>query len=402
MASSTNIHLCHNFRRVFSTVLIFAAFLISPRLHGQQDSLSALFAEAMAHYRTAEAVDIGEQRLGADSSDQSLVLDLVSAYSRAGMREEAVSCLESGLAYDSTQAVLWFKLARLRENDDNPKKAVQAYHALFKNDSTNSYFYGRAAAFSRKIGYMWLATTWYEKVIGLDPDKVEPYLAKAETQMEMRAFYPADQTIARALKIDSLHPRTLFLAGKSANLQQDHTDADFYFTKLFAQGDGSALAARYYGLSLYHLKRYPESIDMMQVLIDEAPDLDFPYYYRGLCYREMGEDDLAEKAFQKAIDLIQKDNLATYHEQLGLLYQSQNKHRQAIHHLQTARNLGEDPDRIYHLAISYDAFYADKSVALRTYEAYLETADSTAEARTNYARSRRDALLKEAHFQQGN
>lgn len=352
----------------------------------------------MAHYRISEAVAIGEQRLAADSSDQSLVLDLVSAYSRAGMREEAVSCLESGLARDSTQAVLWFKLARLRENDDNPNGALQAYRALFKNDSTNSYFYGRAAAFSRKIGYMWLATLWYEKVIEFDPGKVDPYLAKAETQMEMRAFYPADQTIARALAIDSLHPRALFLAGKSANLQQDHPDADRHFTKLFAQGDTSALAARYYGISLYHLGRYDESIAMMQILLDEAPDLDFPHYYKALAYKESGNPEAAEKEFRKAIEKVKKDNLATYFEQLGLLYQEREKHPEAIKHLQTARNLNADPEGLFHLAVSYDAYYADKSVALRTFEAYLENADSTAQDHFQYAESRRDQLIKENHF----
>ncbi len=364
----------------------------------QADSLSTRFAEAMAHYRIAEAVGIAEQRLAADSSHQGYLLDLVGAYGVAGMRHEAMACLEAGLERDSSQTLLWFKLARLRENDDSPMKAVEAYKMLFQHDSSNTYFYGRAAAFARKIGFGWQAKKWYEEQIALDPTHIDPYLNLAETEMEMRAFVYADQSIARALAIDSLYPKSLFLAGKSANVQQDHPDADRYFSKLFALGKGTALAARYYALSLYHLKRYPEAIDMLQVLIDEAPELDFPYYYRGLCHSEMGEPKEAEKDFQKAIANIKKDNLATYHEQLGLLYQSQGKHGEAIKQLQMARNLNAGPDQLYHLALSYEAWYADKAVALRTYEAFLEVADSNGDARWDHARGRRDALLKEAHF----
>lgn len=382
------------------TVFSLALLLITGVCLAQGDSLSTRFAEAMAHYRISDAVAIGAQRLATDSSHQGHLLDLVTAYGMAGMRDEAMACLEAGLERDSSQTLLWFKLARLRENEENPQKAVQAYQMLFRHDSSNTYFYGRAAAYARKIGFGWQARNWYERQIALEPANIEPYLHLAEAEMEMRAFYFADQSIARALQIDSLYPRTLFLAGKSANLQQDHTDADRYFSKLFAQGKGTALAARYYGLSLYHLKRYEASIEMMQMLIEEARDLDFPHYYRGLCYREMGETALAEKEFQTAIAKINKDNLATYHEQLGLLYQAQDKHGEAIKQLQMARNLKAGTDQLYHLALSYEAWYADKAVALRTYEAFLEVADSSEDARWDYARSRRDALMKQKHFDQ--
>jgi tetratricopeptide (TPR) repeat protein len=365
----------------------------------QNDSLAANFAEAMEHYRIGEAIAIAEQRLSADSSNPSHTLDLVGAYTLAGLREEAIASLEAGLARDSSHTLLWFKLARLRENEDNPVAAVMAYQALFETDSTNVYFYGRAAAFARKIGFGGQARFWYERCIALEPENIDPYLNLAEAEMEMRAFYLADNRIAQALSLDSLYPKALFLAGKSANLQQDHPDADHYFAKLFASGGGTALAARYYGISLYHLQRYPEAIEMMQILIDEAPDLDFPHYYRGLCYRGMGDLAQAEIEFEKAIGKIKKDNLALYHEQLGLLYQMQEKHGEAIKQLQMARNLKSGSDQLYHLALSYEVWYADKTVALRTYEAYLEVADSSADERWNYARSRRDALVKEAHFE---
>lgn len=389
-------HLRSALRPIFA---LSAAFLFAHTLPAQQDSLSTLFAEAMAHYRIQEAVSVGEMRLAADSTHTQASLDLATAYSMAGQREEAIHCLEAALALDSSQTLHWYKLARLREgNSDEPMAALQAYSALFETDTTNAYFYKRASAFARKLGMNWQAKLWQLQVVALQKDEVDPYLVLAEIDMETGAFVWADEHIRHALSLDSLHPRALFLAGKSAHLQKDHKDADDQFTKLKAQGQYTALAARYHGISLYHLGAYDASIAALQILVDEAPELDFPHYYMALSYQGKGDVENAQKSFETAIDKVKKNNLANYYEQLGLLHQSQEKHSQAIQHIQMARQLQGEPDHLFHLAISYDAWYQDKGTALRSFEAYLEQTDSSDAQKLEYASSRAKSLRKEFHF----
>ncbi len=362
------------------------------------DSLRQKMNEALAKYQFEEAIDFGNAALALDSCNVGLLLQLGDAHRASGQGELALSCFIQAVAVDSLNAPAHFKLARYYENRRDFAEALATYKRLFEIDDSRAYFYRYGASLAAKMGILYDAIQWNLRSIELDPKSLAAYHALAELWIEMRGFYPADTLIAAALALDSNDVRSLYLAGKSAYLQQDYMDAVKRFRKLFDLKQGSAQAARYHGISLYHIKQYTEALEVLQELIAEASELDFPHYYRALCYQALDDPLKAEAEFKAAIAKVKVKNLALYHESLGIHLQSQSRDGDAIAHLRLAQQLDPDPEKLYHIALSYDRWYADKNMAISAYESYLHQTDSSVYERVDYASKRSNLLRREAHF----
>jgi tetratricopeptide (TPR) repeat protein len=90
-------------------------------------------------------------------------------------------------------------------------------------------------------------------------------------------------------------------------------------------------AIRYAGISLYHLGRYEEAIEVLRTLSNVLNELDYPHYYMGLCMEKLGQIDMAEVQYGQAVNKALSGNLGTYYERLGLMQQTEIIRRQSIH-----------------------------------------------------------------------
>lgn len=71
---------------------------------------------------------------------------------------------------------------------------------------------------------------------------------------------------------------------------------------------GKAKASHKEGLALsYRQGKYEEAIPCFTRAIEQDPSMAFAWYDRGVCYRELGMDDLALKDFDKATELLPGD-----------------------------------------------------------------------------------------------
>jgi tetratricopeptide (TPR) repeat protein len=244
-----------------------------------------------------------------------------------------------------------------------------------------------------------MAYQYYQKTIELDSLDLSAYLGFAQYQMDGGAFYPADLLLKKALEIDSTSQAARVLSAKSAHLQDDPEDVIRLLKGRNFDAGYIVQAARYYGISLYKTDAYQDAIDALSMIPMMDPEADYPHYYTGLCHMALGNPSEAAAQFELAIEKATSPNLMMYHKMLGGAYQQTDDHKNAILHLRQAEFLGSESDLLYNLAVSYDAFYADKSIAINSFMAYLET-DTTDGERAQYARERVQALRSELHFSQ--
>ncbi len=351
-----------------------------------------------ANNRHTEAVAAARHWARLDTVTTRPYVELAQAYYTKGNIDQSEKAYQVALNRDSANTALMYQIARFYQNNGNDPKALKMYELLLKTDSTNAFYYRRGAIHSISINHTWNACSWHVRSIELEPQEIENYLAFAETQLEMRAFVNADTLLRKALEMEPTNTRAILLSAKSAYVANDYEDVIRLLEPRFPERIGSATAARYYGISLYKAGRYDDALTVLSLLAQLAPDENYPYYYMGLCLKELGNMEAAKVNFETAIEKVSTSNLSAYHEALGLLQQSEENHAEAIKHLRMAQSLLNNNELIYHLAVSYDSYYSDKSIAKKSFEKYAMIADTAENPKYKYSLERLETLKREAHF----
>jgi tetratricopeptide (TPR) repeat protein len=383
--------------------LVLIAILLSPILSQGQDSAAYWKSEYVKYaeeYRISEALRCAEKWVKSDSLDQTAWFELSKAYLQKGKVAAAERTLQKLLKTDTSNVAALNQLARLQMANNQNDAAIVTFERLMAIDSTNPYYTKKAAElYVQSPTRPWMARKYYDKTLELDSLDLGAYLGLAQFWMDGGAFYPADLLLTKALEIDSTSQAARILAAKSAHLQDDPEDVIRLLEGRTFDAGYIVQAARYYGISLYKTGAYQDAIDAIAMVPMVDPEADYPHYYTGLCHLALGNPSEAAEEFELAVEKATSPNLMMYHKMLGGAYQQTGDHKNAITHLRQAEFLGSESDLLYNLAVSYDAFYADKSMAINTFTSYLET-DTTDSERAQYARERVKTLQSELHFKE--
>lgn len=122
-----------------------------------------------------------------------------------------------------------------------------------------------------------------------------------------------------------------------------------------------------------------QGIQMLEAVVDTAPDLSAPRIDLGIAYHLAGKLDAAESNLLLALESNPDHPIA--HNELGIVYRETGRFTKAQHSYEAA--LAIYPGYHYarrNLAILCDLYLADLSCALANYEAYMATVPSDDEA----------------------
>ena len=89
-------------------------------------------------------------------------------------------------------------------------------------------------------------------------------------------------------------------------------------------------------LHAYETQNYQEAVNLYSQLIEMSPEAHQYYQFRGTAYEDMGNDSLAKKDFEKAVELCPSNSTALY--RLGMVYQRKGDLKNAILYLKQAYN----------------------------------------------------------------
>ena len=111
------------------------------------------------------------------------------------------------------------------------------------------------------------------------------------------------------------------------------------------------------------------AIDLLVQVSSDAPDKPFVFTNLGLAYYRLQKLDLAEQAFQQALE--QNDDDAVAHNHLGILQRHKGQFEQARTRYERAIDINGEYARAYlNLGILFDIYLQDLEKALQHYRKY--------------------------------
>ena len=198
-------------------------------------------------------------------------------------------------------------------------------------------------------------------------------------------------THSRAL-IEGKHGRlaltaliTLWLAGCATPVEKKppariEIQEEIGFTIIEESPADAAIREDYQAaLAFLEQERYEQGIELLERIVEQAPDLSGPRIDLGIAYHEKGDLAAAESALGKALEVNPDHPIA--HNELGIIYRKTGRFTDARKSYERA--LAVYPGFHYarrNLAVLCDLYLADIACALENYDAYMKTVPEDDEA----------------------
>ncbi|MCZ4409974.1 tetratricopeptide repeat protein [Cryomorphaceae bacterium 1068] len=378
------------------TLLLFS-FLLTSLLAQQEDSdFYSQFSTAMENGQIQTAINIGEKWKLNNNGNINAYYLTAKALIKKGRKKEAIENLNKALQIDSTHVPSLLASAELLKASNSD--ALELYEQLIIINPTNAYFYREAAESAVQSMKLDKALAYYSLAYQNDSLDLITITGFAKLLLDFRQYDDADSLLNRALDLDPLNRFSLLTKAKLAFDSEKWEDAIGWLDPLM-KDDPPLLAMRYTGISLYHLGRYEEAIEILRTLSNTLNELDYPHYYMGLSMEKLGQIDMATVQYGQALNKAISGNLGTYYERLGLMQQEGDDHQEAIESFRMAKKFSARNILNYHLAKSYDIYYQDSKAALEMFELYISQEDTLKSPEKTYAENRVSQLIKDRHFE---
>lgn len=140
-----------------------------------------------------------------------------------------------------------------------------------------------------------------------NPDVAENYFKRALNYQELGFLNRAEADFNEVLKLDSTNAYYFYMAGRLAFSKNETIKAAEYYNKSISI-DSTEVEAQAKLAELYFVvKKHPESMELLNKLIQKDPHNGYYFQLRGLNLKEMGDTAAAIRSFQGAIERNEKD-----------------------------------------------------------------------------------------------
>jgi|GEM_PF-4671297 len=377
------------------TFFSFLLFVLSTFAQEDSSDFYRQFSSAMENGQIQTAISIGEKWKLRESENINAYYLTAKALVKKGRKKEAIENLNEALKIDSTHVPSLLASAELLKASNG--HALEIYEELIIINPTNAYFYREAAESAVETWKLDKALAYYSLAYQNDSLDIITVTGFAKLLLDLRQYNDADSLLNRALELDPSNRFSRLTKAKLAFDSENWEEAISWLEPLMVENP-PLMAMRYTGISLYHLARYQEAIDILRALSNTVNELDYPHYYMGLCMEKMGQIEMARVQYGQALNKALSGNLGTYYERIGLMQQANGEHKKAIESFRMAKHFSMKNMLNFHLAKSYDVYYQDSKAAIDMFETFIAQEDTITSPEKTYAESRVDQLEKDRHF----
>lgn len=281
------------------------------------------------------------------------------------------------LRQDSTQTHALYSLATIESQVRNYHKADDHYRQLLQLDTSNAFYYKRAAFTSLRTDDILRAIDLFHQAYQLNRKDMEVVDQLSTIYLSLGQLGAAEKLLIEGL---NQAPNNIHLLQNLARLKQkkaEHTEVISAIERTLALGDTTDYYQMMLGVAYLKIDSLDQGIQHLQAIVDRKADVEKTHYYLGLAFFYKKDFAQAEIHFLEAINRGISPKLGDYYEDLARVKLQQSDRPQAIQYYKKALDYKEDPETVYLLANQTDVYYRDKRIALRYYQQYLNSRDST-------------------------
>jgi len=336
------------------------------------------------------------------SADEPIILNrLANAHFQLGETKKSLEYYLKLYEINVEDIATIKRMAVIYELEENTPKALKYYLKLTKLLPKNGTYFRKVASQYAKAGERQGAFKNYLLAYQLNKRDLLTIKSLTEMLLEQDQLETADSILWGARNYDPLNNAYGLLAARTKYKQKQYDSVIVVMEAMRGRLDFS----NYYNKLLGYSYMKEDSIDKAIVclersLVDEG-NPEKAHYYLSEAYAKKEDDKAYVFHLEKAMKAGMSDNMAKYHRNMAKFYDDRKNLKKAIPHYESAYRYSKEPRFLFFLARAYDAYYADKSTAVRYYKKYIASADNVEEYK-NYARDRSRVLREQIHLSKTN
>lgn len=400
-------------------VLVFSNLILS----AQVDSLLV-----KGNYQAALSILENDPQKTVEKYDR-----VASIYQSIGNYSKAIEYYKKTLEITDV-LIIKTKLANVYNLAGLPRKAIELYENIVKQDSTNllaANSLGKLYLSNSKINKAKEIFSYLKKKDTLNPNY--PYQLAIALGRQKQLFEMGDNYL-EAFKRDSLHIKSIY------RIARFFKDLKFRDSTMLFIDKGLKIDKYNVNLNqmkvneLYLYKDYNGAIKYLKILDSIGYKSVNIFDMLGMSYLKLGKKELAEKYFNKALEIeprnpiilyrlasifyqkkdlkkafyndlmsisFSKPDLYKQYFLMGLIQKEEGKQKEAIISFEKSyQNNRANHKSLYELAITSDAYYKDKKITYKHYKEYVERFEDRDKEMTAFVLSRMK-YIKQEYFLEG-
>lgn len=335
--------------------------------------------------------------LAQDSMDIEVWLKLAKVYEKLGQWQGVEIACAKVLSMDSFNIQGLQQKASVLVKYKDYKNAAACYAKIIEQKTSNPFYYKKVAAVFIQSGQWYEAIVPLQEAFELNPKDEETGVVLAELLLNAGNHKSSDEIMSQLL--EETNSKMVILAAAKLAYKQRHFKEAYQHLSYIIDKGVSETYVQMYGVCLHYLGDFNKSYTWLDSLIKQDLESENLYYYQGLNAYYLDSLNKAESLFNKAIELSVSKEIDVYYSELGKTLADNGNFKAAITAYDKAYEFNPSPTYLYRKAVIKEQFYADKSMALKDYQLFLNANDTTDAASFSHAQYRVKRLKEWEHFQ---
>jgi tetratricopeptide (TPR) repeat protein len=328
-------------------------------------------------------------------SNESVKVKLAQLFVSTGFTSKAVETYESLIEKDPSNLLAANSLGKLYLSLNQAKKAEKIYRYLMKMDTANpNYPYQLAESLEKQNKHAEMGQRYLD-AYNLDTLHIKSIFALAQFFKTLKFKDSTSLFIDKGLKIDSNNINFNQLKANELYFLKDFNGALTYLKKLDSLNFKSVQIYEMFGMCYYNLKDFELAEKYFKNAVILNPDDSQILYRLASLYYDKKDNKMATFYLHRSISSVKPDIDKQYYL-LGIISKEADNLQAAIENFEKShKNNYKNYKALFELAVTSDAFYKDKKIALKHYKSYAEKFNSNDNKMTAFVEGRIKEIKKQ-------
>ena len=328
-------------------------------------------------------------------TNESIKVKLAQLFVSTGFTSKAVEIYESLIEKDTSNLLVANSLGKLYLSLNQAEKAENIYRYLMKMDTANpNYPYQLAESLEKQNKHAEMGQRYLD-AYNLDTLNIKSILGLAQFFKLLKFKDSTSLFIDKGLKIDPNNLNFNQLKANELYFLKDFNGALTYLKKLDSLNFKSVQIYEMFGMCYYNLKDFELAEKYFKNAIILNPDDSQILYRLASLYYDKKDNKMATLYLHRSILSVKPDIDKQYYL-LGIISKEADNLQAAIENFEKShKNNYKNYKALFELAVTSEAYYKDKKIALKHYQSYAEKFNSSDNIMTAFVEGRIKEIKKQ-------